>query len=676
MPREQQYDPLSGLSDVHLVTIPAGASVDGQSLIQADGNESQRDLLRQAPDISDTESSHEARKSQAARKPSSPSALLQLFLDLLLAVPPLCFLVYAIMVSRHSGESIFQEPVPSLIAASRYSPTIFPIAFAAAVANLLKAAAAWKLERGISVLSLEFLLNSRTVFSAVASPIALRVANGLTPALIMLWMLSPLGGQAALRVVSVGPSTASEPWSSEFLEFNGRFTHGGPGSSAGPDILPAIVGAFTAALSSPKDVKEASQDAFGNIKIPMVEPYLETGTPSEDGGWYTLDNRSDIVWSSLAGLPMLRPNDSGLRVNLSFTMETAYMYASCKVTHSTKMMVGQWYQFLRKRAAIDPNGFHHDQTLAIYGNGMHSWFSEAPREFVFTSFTFDAVTNATCELTTSFIEVDVKCHHVDCGAVRVRPLSRPKNITVLTALDGLGPTEQVSIGLAQQDHDFFRTFINASHTPWDETWITDPYSTPIQLYFTHPDTPYSSTYQNGFHGQDIWPVGDAVFSKRLTQLLNTFWIVSIAPFAALGNVSFSDPEDLGKTSILPFSRAVDGTLTPDVPVMRVDKIWLAVVFLASLVMLLAALLAAALGPLRRGPEILDHVSFLVRDNPHVNATQINSSMEDGPDQIRRLRDVRVCLGDIRSEDEKGYIAFATVGEAVPLAKQERGRLYG
>lgn len=98
------------------------------------------------------------------------SKLKTLFWDLVLVLPGVAFLVYGILVAANAGNPISHSPIPMLTDASRYGPTIFPIAFAAVAANVLKSIAAWKLEKGISLLHLEYLLSSRTVFSAFTTP--------------------------------------------------------------------------------------------------------------------------------------------------------------------------------------------------------------------------------------------------------------------------------------------------------------------------------------------------------------------------------------------------------------------------------------------------------------------------------------------------------------------------
>ena len=89
---------------------------------------------------------------------------------------------------------------------------------------------------------------------------------------------------------------------------------------------------------------------------------------------------------------------------------------------------------------------------------------------------------------------------------------------------------------------FLATF--KSHTYCDASICA---ASPIESYFLQPDAPFSS----GDPGSDgtftianaspIWPIGNKLFSERFTQLINTFWIDSMAPFAITGKLTFPDP---------------------------------------------------------------------------------------------------------------------------------------
>ena len=261
-----------------------------------------------------------------ARHICSLAALGQALIDLMFTTPAIFFLVFAFLVRRHEGKNTDESPVPALQAAARYGPTIFPIAFAAVVANCLRSIAAWQLERGITVLKLEYLLGSRTVFSAVMTPLKLRSTTILAPMLIALWGFSPLGGQAALRLPGIRPTTKSTISPVYYLDVRSELQNTGVSGSMADATLPAAVGAFSAALSSPRKVKLAGQDIFGNIKIPLLEAF-ESPKPSGDfNGWYDIHDTADVIYVSMLGIPV-KGHSPG--TNTTFQMQTSYLYTTC-----------------------------------------------------------------------------------------------------------------------------------------------------------------------------------------------------------------------------------------------------------------------------------------------------------------------------------------------------------
>ncbi|KAM0325970.1 hypothetical protein ACHAQA_007276 [Verticillium albo-atrum] len=550
--------------------------------------------------------------------------------DITLTIPGLAFLVYALLVAHGAGKPVTESPVPALMNAASYGPTIFPIAFAAVAANLLKSFAAWKLERGISLLDLEYLLSSRTVVSAFTAPFSLRTLTFLAPALMALWAMSPLGGQAALRVMTVVPSTASQTNDFQWLEFMARFPHGGPESSAGIDLLPSAVGSFAAALSGPMSVKKAPRDGFGNVKIPMVEVYTSSDAVEADSdGWFVvrdLDDKDGVRYSSLAGLPFASQDNFTQVANYTLTIDTSYLYTDCSLTGKTAVSFDEWTAIVNESSS-NTMSYYNDGTLILWHANIHLSLSETPLEMVWTSIANEDVTNATCTFTMSYVQAEISCHCASCEATRVRPVTRPNNVTVNTVLDGFGPGG-ISYPNVPPYMGFFKSFLFASLTYWDRDWRTDPYSTPIEYYFTNPGAPFAATPLPGdtWRGADIYPIGDALFSRRFAQLLNTFWIVSIAPFTHARGIPYRDPlnndgseeEEVEAAKILRdnlISNAT-GTVTPDVLVMRPHAPWLAILFVSSAIMFAAAVLAAALGFLREGPDVLDRATSFLAYNHH------------------------------------------------------------
>ncbi|KAK3203713.1 hypothetical protein GRF29_106g458108 [Pseudopithomyces chartarum] len=609
---------------------------------------------------------------RSARRPLSLRTLGHLGLDLLLAIPPICFLVYAFLIIQNRGKRMDEDPVPALQKAAKYGPTVFPIVFAAIIGNLLKAIAAWKLERGITVLSLEYLLSSRTVFSTVTTPLSLRTVNILTPCLVALWALSPLGGQAVFRVLDVAPPSASLPLNISYLEVMSEFSHTGPFAGAGSGLFTMSLGAFTTALSGSANVKAASQDASGNIKIPMIEALELSPTKKARTDWFDMSAIENCTYSAVTGIPV---SGYGDRANYTFSLETSYMYTNCTINHTRKMPNSEWYSYMSEHPL-----YNNQKTLVIQTGNVHMPYANAtPLELIFTSFTYNAVTNATCKLTTTYVEVQVFCHWSDCKAVGVRSSHHPRNQTALTVLDGIGPSGSQEFSSMTQMW-FLSSLINSTNTPWAYMWANDPYSTPLEYYFTNPDSPYSAQYvkQTDWIGADIWPIGDTLFSYRFSQLLNTFWLANVAPVDVLGNFTLdsSRPTKGWNNSGGNISNHlnVTGMMTPDHLELTYHKIWLIILMIASMVMLCASLAAAVLGSLRRGPDILDHTSILLRNNIHAHV-RLSSSMADAVDQARISKDLKVCVGDARDGEDTGYITVGTLDAVKPISQTHESRLY-
>ncbi|KAK2778379.1 hypothetical protein CKAH01_11776 [Colletotrichum kahawae] len=60
-------------------------------------------------------------------------------------------------------------------------------------------------------------------------------------------------------------------------------------------------------------------------------------------------------------------------------------------------------------------------------------------------------------------------------------------------------------------------------------------------------------------------------------------------------------------------------------------------FVASAAMLVSGVVAAVLGSMRRGPDVLDHATFFSRDSSYVNVSPCYSgSVEDASEQLGGL----------------------------------------
>ena len=491
------------------------------------------------------------------------------------------------------------------------------------------------------------------------TPLSLRTISLITPPLILLWVLSPVGGQASLRVASTIPLYTNVTASFSFVDFLSPFISSGPAAHLSSGLITAVNAAFTSALMSQAMTEPAGQDAFGNIKIPLLEALAHQTNESD---WTSLNNDKPLLYSSLAGL---RTSNIDQPRTTYFAMETSYMYTNCTLTHQ-----GNY-------------SFHMLNSMSTYWSGANfgvtdnpMWWgyyesTGTPDHVIFKSFSYPStLTIANCSLTQTYVEVNVQCRDGKCQSTAIRTSTRPHNNSAVTPLSGMTN--------ADTDYtEFWPSFVRA----FDNETLCDVFcmASPIELYFTRPNLPFSMASMTGAEGTKdtsppIWPIGDVLFSQRFTQLVNTFWIDNIAPFAVTGKLTF--PNASAENTIQQGYNTVNttGHIETEEIVLWCHRTWLGLLLIASSAMFLAGIANALLTGLRKGPDVLDRFSAQLRDNPYTENFQ-DLSMEHASHQARRFGRAKVILGDVKPESEIGHVAIATPSSQVVVTKLRSGRMY-
>lgn len=559
--------------------------------------------------------------------------------------------------------------------------------FAAIVGQLMTALASWRLEKDVAIGVLEYLLASRSLASAFLAIPRLRMLCIWTPVILLTWCLSPLGGQAALRAVLPSGSHTLQPAWLFHLDFNGSqpvATYGNAESHVGP-IIKSV---FVAALAGSNSTKQGSQDAFGNLHVPMLEAL--SGQADRDG-WYDTPSAESKTNVALIGIPFSGVGSHGKSV---FTMETSYFYTNCDVNISNYTLrnettvysalslpnaVNQPAMELYNHTGLTPEsgtyGFS-DTPLLRDITANHTWNDTSPRVIGFQSRTYgpsgggwdegSMTTEAWCNVTTTFVDVRVTCYDGprNCTVVSMRKSLQQPFSSTATRLDGVN---------AMIAKSFFRQLMDAVLRN------RAPYYVPIEQYFLTPATPFHLVEGSTAIGS----IGPILFSQRFSQLLNTFWLISIAPKAVTG--SFSAPslthmidqaslQSEGDT-IEPYGiRLREGQNEFSFTVLRYSTIWLSTLIGISSLLVLAGLLTAAFDICRKSPMVLDDFVSSLRHNPYARL-DVRSSTEDGVDILRRHRHVKVRLGDVRPEEDMGHLAVGTLGTGQALEKIKEKRLY-
>lgn len=143
--------------------------------------------------------------------------------------------------------------------------------------------------------------------------------------MILLWTLSPLGGQLALRLLSKSPSIETYNSTIRYLPMAASLESKMDGASGIDSAWPSYRPIFMASLVTSRDQKDSSQDLYGNVKIPSLDR-LGSGHAPDVDSWTVLNYNETIPYSSRLRIPVVKVPRTGW---LSFDLVSKYMAVDC-----------------------------------------------------------------------------------------------------------------------------------------------------------------------------------------------------------------------------------------------------------------------------------------------------------------------------------------------------------
>lgn len=406
--------------------------------------------------------------------------------------------------------------------------------------------------------------------------------------LLFLWALSPLGGQASLRLMDRQNQDT-------FSDANLRYMTTGPGGAmwglsstyVGSGKFADAGALYTAALLAPVDMKTGPRDPWGNVKIPRLE-YLDD-TKSDAQGWIEVSRiLAPENYSSLVGLPIvgLPPADKS-----SFSLESTYLAVQCGsfnqvpypgVNNSTnngrtdfakldELVPGQVWANKSKANPFEPSkgraaSFFLDtnlgspwvpedpeyETLLRRLDGFVGHYNQsrpssneaqAERELIYTSIYATSVESsvfglniARCKLAQKHVEAMVECIGEQCSTKKIRKSLTDTRPSAFTAFEhGL-----IMQGFAQQFPIAIAFSVGSSPT---ERFLANTSSFPFIQQAGHLTQDIAYT--------NVSLIEPEVFSQRLSTVLNTYYQLTTQPTGYFGNL----PKNLSQygPDTLPFN---------------------------------------------------------------------------------------------------------------------------
>ncbi|KAF9889152.1 hypothetical protein FE257_007641 [Aspergillus nanangensis] len=266
---------------------------------------------------------------QQQEKSSSPNPVVRLHrlkpadiaLDCFLIAVCTPFLVLMGLVLRRDGRIVVESDWERIQQGMSISVTAFPLVFSAVAGTLVHRFAAWKLERGSSIMTLEQLNGCSTLINTIHTLLSLHAANLLGLLLVLLWAVSPLGGQSSLYLLHTRPSRDTQLMPLTY--FNSSMDNLDLGASTMSSYFPFASSLFMASILAPAYTKASPTDNWGYVKIPKFGALNESG-------WAEIDddnNNNNNSYSSLLGIPIVGLNQA-TGGNITFPMNVSYFELS------------------------------------------------------------------------------------------------------------------------------------------------------------------------------------------------------------------------------------------------------------------------------------------------------------------------------------------------------------
>jgi hypothetical protein len=550
----------------------------------------------------------------------------------------------------------------------------------------------WKLESGSTIQSLEQFLGSRSVGSVVTTQLHFRALNSLGLSLLLIWAFSPLGSQSILRILG---SHLESTESISTVTYYDNLHESGFASITVEDnkytkevadlFFQYLNTLFSAALVTSETTKLDTMDHWGNVKIPFFS-HAETGSESAGTEWQELSQVSDLErYSSLVGIPVVNLSPG----NTTLSIESTYIELECSNITSPKPSQvidiswtwdtvqageeditsvpenGTWEGITIKNANGDTakgyaawsmalnrfvdcywinetaqderRGVTYDESDPDDPSEIFYAFDNSPERFInetgiyagptellfqssFTDHLFGDPVNfeARCHVRQRYIESRISCEQHDSSATRQnctvtaqRPSQSPHVTELISHLNFPRVWAWISQELPQAV-----AFGNSSQPDMVAQYLNDPRLNNITLVDT----------------DDIFKkINNTIFSRRLSQILNTYLYLSQVFVAAPGG-------DFGDENV-----TLSATTTVLIEVYAISPSWTAAGVISCAVLLIGGVLSVIYRHMVTGPEVLGYASSTIRDSKYINLP-FDSSKMNGLDISKMMKNQRVRYG--------------------------------
>lgn len=520
----------------------------------------------------------------------------------------------------------------------------------------------------------------------------------------LLWAMSPAGGQASLRIIYRTSQTAVSATSISYMDTGPlgllytytALVEGYDMMSPNQSTMPfSMTGSFAAALMQDIETKSSPRDSWGNPKIPRIDTLNRSSADNND--W--IDVSQDLTvesFTSLFGLSLLGVPDEG---TVEFSIESAYVELNTVsvIPNDTDTksdllpLQATCPRCIEDIYDLDDRGIFQGRLAQLLGP---PWMQPNSTQLAQESSTEAGLivfqqpslkTYLSFEVTQVLVETLMVCEEGICKATKIRTSTtddRPRNITVLDfwgvfALNILNEANGENIW----GPSMLEIFMNETST--------------IPVY-------HAGAVKDSLQSANLAQRKPEELSRRATILLNSavHLLYSYYGFAGdlpsvettdygpphipanglqaamaahnvTGDISFSDASTLAPRGAAFAAASTEASVTRNNTIYKANYAWVIVLVVSSMALLIVGLAGLVMGLLTKGPDVFDPLMGLTYNNDFLGLPSPGSTL-DTNERVKKLRAMRVQLGDVSGGKPVGMIGIGRASEVESLIK---GRFY-
>jgi hypothetical protein len=500
---------------------------------------------------------------------------------------------------------------------------------------------------------LELFVGSQSISGAVQRVVLLRQLSLISTLVIVLWGLSPLGGQSSLRVLNTRELSIFGNQSVYYFDTSNdtnSWLNGAMGGGSNQKWMSSI---YQACLLAPNRTLSSATDLWNNVKIPMIETLPEYDQDDTTNPWVPVNSSQHLAYSSLTGLMIAGlPSER----NSNFTIKSNYFtlgHLNDRWINTTGGYGGvqDWMGSLKGEEidiGLNSAGFFINTSSNVNDSMLNIVYGSLISGGNVAAFNFS--------LLTSHVESQVVCEGQICQVVSMR--YSPRNLRPLNSTSFADKSVWINL---------FTGFSVATGVGADGD------TSPTALYVAGSDTPFDPYQQAfGLTSKNLTALG---VSARLATLLNTYWFSSltvalVATEATGTTVNMTAIEKGDDLFFIAAKATANTTLTQTV--YAADHVWVGITAAVSVILLFCGVLGMFFKYTAVAPDILGYVSTMTRDNPYCEVEVGDyDGMLDGLERARLLKDVRLQIKDAKWWEETGHVALMTINRR---DEQRQGRV--